>query len=205
MTDYGPLIAQAVEGLDRNTATAGGILYERARAAQLDGLHAIYPPLSKILIAKERLALEKAIRDVEDDITAASTTKRHEPRSDVAPAHSDSETHKRLSPDAHRITLAEGDASRRVGQWAQRLPRWLTGKREQALVNQADLLDIAAKPGQEGPQSRKKRTPSRSSPSAKGGTLASSSDAEASADAVEYGYYRGYLTLAQDRRGRILH
>ena len=116
---------------------------------------------------------------------AASTTKRHEPRSAVAPAHSDSETHKRLCPDPHRITLAEGDASRRIGQWAQRLPRWLTGKREQALVNQADPLDIAAKPGQEGPQSRKKRTPSRSSPSAKGGTLASSSDAEASADAVD--------------------
>ena len=70
MTNYYALIAQAVRGLDQNTGEARRALYERARAAQVRQLRAIRPPISESAIAKERLSLETAIRNVETDAAA---------------------------------------------------------------------------------------------------------------------------------------
>ena len=65
MTDYFPLIARAVEGLDANTGEARRALYERARTALVTQLRSVEPALPETDITKERLALEDAIRKVE--------------------------------------------------------------------------------------------------------------------------------------------
>src|ERR1700684_3104870 len=67
MTDYHPLIARAVEGLQKSTGEARRSLYERARSALVTQLRGVDPPLSESEITKERLALEDAIRKVEAD------------------------------------------------------------------------------------------------------------------------------------------
>jgi hypothetical protein len=67
MADYSPLIARAVEGLERNTGENRRELYERARKALLAQLRGIDPPLDESEITRERLALEEAIRNVETD------------------------------------------------------------------------------------------------------------------------------------------
>src|SRR3974377_289262 len=64
MTDYQPLIARAVEGLDKSTGEARRVLYERARTALVTQLRAVEPALSESEITKERLAPEDAIRKV---------------------------------------------------------------------------------------------------------------------------------------------
>ena len=46
MTDYHPLIARAVEGLDKSTGEARRTLYERARTALVAQLRAVEPALS---------------------------------------------------------------------------------------------------------------------------------------------------------------
>ena len=82
MTDYHPLIARAVDGLERSTGEARRALYERARTALVTQLRGVDPPLSESEITKERLALEDAIRKVEAD---AARKARAEPRAAVAP------------------------------------------------------------------------------------------------------------------------
>jgi hypothetical protein len=82
MTDYHPLIARAVDGLERSTGEARRALYERARTALVTQLRGVDPPLSESEITKERLALEDAIRKVEAD---AARKARAEPRPAVAP------------------------------------------------------------------------------------------------------------------------
>ena len=77
MTDYHPLIARAVEGLDRSTGEARRALYERARNALVAQLRS--NQISEGDINKERLALEKAIRKVEAE---AARKSRSESRSD---------------------------------------------------------------------------------------------------------------------------
>jgi hypothetical protein len=72
MADYTPLIARAVEGLERNTGENRRVLYERARAALVAQLRSIDPPLEESDITRERLALEDAIRSVETDATRRS-------------------------------------------------------------------------------------------------------------------------------------
>src|SRR6516225_5128379 len=83
MTDYHPLIARAVDGLDRSTGEARRALYERARTALVTQLRGVDPPLSESEITKERLALEDAIRKVEAD---AARKARAEPREQRAAA-----------------------------------------------------------------------------------------------------------------------
>jgi hypothetical protein len=68
MTDYCSLIADAVDGLSRNTAKTRRAVYERARVAQVARLRALDPPISESAIVKERWALENAIRKVEADV-----------------------------------------------------------------------------------------------------------------------------------------
>jgi hypothetical protein len=82
MTDYHPLIARAVDGLERSTGEARRALYERARTALVTQLRAVDPPLSESEITKERLALEDAIRKVEAD---AARKARAEQRTPAAP------------------------------------------------------------------------------------------------------------------------
>jgi hypothetical protein len=80
MTDYHPLIARAVEGLDKSSGEARRALYERARTALVTQLRAVEPPLSESEITKERLALEDAIRKVEADAARKSRAELQEPR-----------------------------------------------------------------------------------------------------------------------------
>ncbi len=63
MADYYPLIAQAVIGLDNGQDRRR--LYERGQNALVTELRAVRPPLSELVIAKERLDFEEAIRKVE--------------------------------------------------------------------------------------------------------------------------------------------
>ena len=72
MTDYYPLIARAVEGLDRSTGEARRALYERARDALVAQLRSNQPALLEAQITKERLALEEAIRKVEAEAARKS-------------------------------------------------------------------------------------------------------------------------------------
>ena len=65
MADYQPLIARAVNGLDKNTGENRRALYERARAALVNQLRGVEPALDESDITRERLALEDAIRKVE--------------------------------------------------------------------------------------------------------------------------------------------
>ncbi|HML07425.1 MAG TPA: hypothetical protein VK430_04765 [Xanthobacteraceae bacterium] len=80
MTDYHPLIARAVDGLDRSTGEARRALYERARNALVAQLRSSEPALSEAEITKERLALEEAIRKVEAEAARKSRT---EPRAEA--------------------------------------------------------------------------------------------------------------------------
>ena len=83
MADYHPLISRAVAGLENNTGENRRVLYERARAALVNQLRGVDPPLEESDITRERLALEEAIRKVE-----AEAAKRPEPHeeSGVPPA-----------------------------------------------------------------------------------------------------------------------
>ena len=86
MTDYHPLIARAVDGLDRSTGEARRMLYERARNALVTQLRSVEPALSESEITKERLALEEAIRKVEAEAARKSRT---DPRPPPAPMRRD--------------------------------------------------------------------------------------------------------------------
>jgi hypothetical protein len=85
MTDYFPLIARAVEGLETNTGEARRALYERARSALVAQLRSVEPALPETDITKERLALEDAIRRVEADAARKSRAEVHEPRAAPPP------------------------------------------------------------------------------------------------------------------------
>jgi hypothetical protein len=66
MTDYYPLIAKTVTGLN---AQIRHTLYQRGRNVLLTELEAVIPPLRKSIISKELLAFEEAIRRVEAELT----------------------------------------------------------------------------------------------------------------------------------------
>jgi hypothetical protein len=81
MNDYYPLIARAVERLDRSTGETRRAVYERARKA-IAQLLSNPPALLDADITKERLALEEAIRKVEAEAARKSLPEtRAEPRS----------------------------------------------------------------------------------------------------------------------------
>jgi len=65
MPDYFPLIARAISKLENNTGEARREVYDRARAALLSQLRAADPPYTRLEIARERVALEEAIRKLE--------------------------------------------------------------------------------------------------------------------------------------------
>jgi hypothetical protein len=82
MTDYQPLLARALKGLDRNTSEARRAVYDRARQALLNQLRSASPPMADADITRERLALEDAIRKTE---TEAVLAEPHSVRASVAP------------------------------------------------------------------------------------------------------------------------
>jgi hypothetical protein len=67
MTDYYPLLAKAVAGLEKNEPDQRRALYERARTALVAQLRGLDPPLTESEITRERLALEESIRKVESE------------------------------------------------------------------------------------------------------------------------------------------
>jgi hypothetical protein len=85
MTDYHPLIARAVDGLQASTGEARRALYERARTALVTQLRSLEPPISETEITKERLALEDAIRKVEAEAARKSRAELREPRPATSP------------------------------------------------------------------------------------------------------------------------
>ena len=80
MTDYYPLIAKAVSGLEKNTGDQRRALYERARMALIAQLRGLDPPVTESEITRERLALEESIRKVESE--AARKARLEVPRID---------------------------------------------------------------------------------------------------------------------------
>jgi hypothetical protein len=77
--NYHGLIAGAVKGLDRSSAEARQMVYERARTALVAHLRFNQPGLLKADIVKERLALEEAIREIEAEA--------RKPRTEVPATH----------------------------------------------------------------------------------------------------------------------
>jgi len=71
MTDYQPLLARALGGLDRNTSETRRAVYDRARQALLNQLRSANPPMADADITRERLALEDAIRKTETEAVLA--------------------------------------------------------------------------------------------------------------------------------------
>jgi hypothetical protein len=85
---YDRLIARAVSGLHRSTPEARQAVYEQARKALVAHLRFNQPALSNVYIAKERLALEEAIRKVETETARKSRTELPtEPRPATPPAN----------------------------------------------------------------------------------------------------------------------
>src|ERR1700757_4157775 len=80
MTDYYPLIAKAVAGLEKNTGDQRRALYERARTALVAQLRGLDPPLTESEITREGPALEESIRKVESE--AARKARLETPRID---------------------------------------------------------------------------------------------------------------------------
>src|ERR1700758_1059093 len=99
MTDSHPLIARAVEGLQKSTGEARRALYERARTALVTQLRSVDPPLSESEITKERLALEDAIRKVEAEAARKARAEQRTPAAPLPP--------RRERPAAHDVGRAE--------------------------------------------------------------------------------------------------
>jgi hypothetical protein len=109
MTDYYPLIARAVEVLDRSTGEARRALYGRARDALVTQLRSNQPALLEAQITKERLALEEAIRKVE----AESTSKSHNESQAEQQAVSRAATSRAPTPKAVPQVRRASEAPRR--------------------------------------------------------------------------------------------
>ena len=109
MTDYYPLIARAVEVLDRSTGEARRAVYGRARDALVAQLRSNQPALLEAQITKERLALEEAIRKVE----AEATRKSHNESQAKQQANSRAATSRAHTPEAVPQVRRASEAPRR--------------------------------------------------------------------------------------------
>jgi hypothetical protein len=104
MADYHPLISRAVAGLENNTGENRRVLYERARAALVNQLRGVDPPLEESDITRERLALEEAIRKVE-----AEAAKRPEPQEEAGVPQAPPSAPHDEGMRGFRETVAEAD------------------------------------------------------------------------------------------------
>jgi len=111
VTDYYSLLTRAIPALDTNTTESRHALYDRARAAQIAQLRKLDPALTKSEIARERMALEHAIRDVEAEAppTASSRTTPSpaNPSSLVGTTLLSAEEHQARAKQRSRAALAE--------------------------------------------------------------------------------------------------
>jgi hypothetical protein len=125
VTDYQPLIARAVEGLDSHKVETRRALYERARTALVTQLRAVDPPLSESAIAKERLALEGAIRNVEADAARKAPARREHHAAAVSsqPIASGLSTSDRVAPSATTATARVQPPNERSKQLSALLSR----------------------------------------------------------------------------------
>jgi hypothetical protein len=107
MADYYELIAKAVASLDPDAPSESRLaLYERAQAALLAKLRSITPPFTEAEITRERLALEEAVRRVEDEASQRDRDARA-PFRDHLSAFSD------LVTDADELGKTSAEARRR--------------------------------------------------------------------------------------------
>lgn len=67
MTNYYPVIARGIAGLNDNSAESRRALYERVLTALVEQLRELDPPLEEPEILRERLSLADAVRRVEAD------------------------------------------------------------------------------------------------------------------------------------------
>ena len=78
MDDYYSIIARAVSRLPSKTDEARHGIYERARTALQATLRTHDPPISEAELANAQLALEAAIRRVEQDVGIETAVRRME-------------------------------------------------------------------------------------------------------------------------------
>jgi hypothetical protein len=81
MADYYPLLAKAVAGLPDSTPETRDAIYERARKALFGQLRALDPPVPEEAIEREAQALERAVAQLETELTSLTGTE-----SDALPA-----------------------------------------------------------------------------------------------------------------------
>jgi hypothetical protein len=72
MADYYPLLAKAIAGLTDSTAEARHAIYERARRALFGQLRNLDPPVPEEAIEREAQALERAVAQLETELTSRS-------------------------------------------------------------------------------------------------------------------------------------
>ena len=121
MADYYPLIARAVNGLDKSTGEARRALYDRAREALVTQLHGVEPALSESDITRERLALEEAIRKVEGEAARRPRPESPEPRSSE-PESPGPQTSERKASPKERDSRAPASPAPRQGASEARKP-----------------------------------------------------------------------------------
>ena len=84
MADYYPLLAKAVSGLPNSTPEARQAVYERARRALYGQLRNLDPPVPEDAIEREAQSLERAVAQIETELTA-----RFSPERDKIPSGTD--------------------------------------------------------------------------------------------------------------------
>jgi hypothetical protein len=108
MADYYELIAKAVASLDPDgSSVRRQALYDRAQAALVDRLRSATPPFTEAVITGERLALEEAVRRVEEEALRRHDAADRPPFRDYLTAFSD------LMMDADKVDETPAETSRR--------------------------------------------------------------------------------------------
>lgn len=78
--DYYPVVARAVSRLEDNTPAQRRSVYDRARKVLVDQLQSREPPATSEEIRSEQLALDAALRKVEDEHGEVKSSSGREPR-----------------------------------------------------------------------------------------------------------------------------
>lgn len=108
MADYRSILNRAISGLPQNTEEARRTIYDKARNALMRQLSSLEPALSPAEISKQRLQLEEAIRDTENQFHTIETLDEDDianivdiPGGDneAVPEHSEKETAPEPEPE----------------------------------------------------------------------------------------------------------
>ncbi len=86
MADFEQVLSRAIMGLPNNTSEFRRALYDRARTSLVNQLKNMTPPLQQTEIARQRLALEHAIRKVESQLAMGDILRREKPAAAETPA-----------------------------------------------------------------------------------------------------------------------